>query len=677
MGIAFALYGGFFDGMEARIRLFLQWVAMALGAASVFGPGRLFLSNAIASLRSRVPHMDLPITLALLAAIVGGFVSTLRGGGGVYAESVTMLVMLLLAGRFVQFRSQSRARHEVELLATLVPGVARRVRRGDGARPARGAAELDAPAWDEVPVESLVAGDLVLVPTGDAACADGVLRGAPNSIDMQALTGESRPVELRDGERVWAGCRPLRSPMLIEVTAAGAATRAGQLMALVDAALARRARVVEFANRIAGWFLLAVVALAALTVALWWSEGPAVAIEHAVALLVVTCPCALGLATPLTMVASIAKAARAGILIKGGDLIERLAVPGTIVLDKTGTLTEGRMRMVEIDGDESALAWAAALERSSTHPIARAIVRAQAERSATRSAERGPRASAIDRLEPEHAEVAGAAVESIQEHLGLGVRGDVDGVAVAVGRLEFVAREAAPSWERRARGLAERGLTPAAVSIDGRVRALLGVGDPIRADAAPTVRELRRRGWRVILASGDDAAIVRSCAEAIGVPPHDAFGECSPERKAELVRRCDWPRPLLMVGDGVNDVVAMASADAGISLGSGTRASLEVGDVCLARDGIGALPPLLRGAARSMRVVHANFSIGLVYNLVGAALAIGGWMNPLIAAILMPLSGLMVTAIAVRGPRFSNDARAPASSGGPDPHPSLAPEAVP
>jgi len=655
MGIAFALYGGLFHGMEPRLRAFLQWTALALAAVSVFVPGRLFLRNAWLALRSRVPHMDLPISLALLAALAGGAWSTARGGDGVYAESLAMLVLLLLAGRFVQFRSQRRAREQVELIAALLPGAAKR-RCADG-------------SIEDVPLEALERGDRVIVPVGDVAPADGrvVVTADDRSawVDLQALTGESRPIEIGVGERCWAGARVLGRPIEIEVEAAGAESRMGRIRALVEHASTRRAPIVEFANRIAGWFLLVVLVLSAITFAIWSRIDPATALEYTVALLVVTCPCALGLATPLAIVSSLAKAARAGVLIKGGDVLERLSEVGTIVLDKTGTLTEGSMRVEYVEHvegvgcDEQTMALAAELERHSAHPLGLAIVE-WAERIA-------PRATAPSRR----------LVDGIQEFPGRGIRGTIDGRRIAVGRLEFVmeaaglveqpgalsttsvekiARPDLEAWPACERRVAERGLTPVAIALDGRAITIVGIGDPLREEAPAVVAELQSRGWRVAIASGDDPLIVARVAECVGVAPALAFGGRSPEQKLELIEhlRREHRGPLLMVGDGVNDVAAMAAADVGVALGSGTRASLEVGDACLARDGIGALPQLLDGARRTRRVIRANFLLSVSYNLVGATLAMVGVMNPLIAAIIMPISSLTVTAVALRAPRFTS-----------------------
>ncbi|MBX3355852.1 MAG: heavy metal translocating P-type ATPase [Phycisphaeraceae bacterium] len=632
MGIAFALYGGSFHGMDPATRAYLQWISLGLAAVSVFVPGRILLRNAWFALRSRVPHVDLPISLALVAALAGGAWSTWRGGDGVYAESLSMLVMLLLAGRFVQFRSQKRAREQVELIAALLPGAARRLKLD-------GTVEM-------VPLEALHAGDIVVVPAGEVVPADGSLRVPAGTsrvwADLQALTGESRPVELADGDRCWAGTRLLQGPVEVAVEAAGAESRMGRIRAMVEEASSHRAPVVEYANRIAGWFLLAVVVLAIATFVLWVPHDPAAALEHTVALLVVTCPCALGLATPLAIVASLAKAARVGMLIKGGDVLERLSGRGTLVVDKTGTLTEGRMRVECVEGSTEALMLAASLERLSAHPIAAAIVEWSLD-SPARAARHEP------------------PVTHEREVPGSGMLGRVGDARVVIGRLDFVyadwtvSSRDAERWRKVARSIAQRGWTPVAVAVNGEVVAVAGVGDPLRPDAEPVMRELERRGWRVVIASGDDPEIVRGMAQRLSLDESAARGGLSPEQKLELIERLkeSGDGPTLMVGDGVNDVAAMAASDVGVALGTGTRASLEVGDVCLARHGLGALPSLLAGAQRTRRVIRLNFGLSLGYNLLGASLAIAGLMNPLLAAIIMPISGLTVTAVAIRATRFA------------------------
>ncbi len=614
MAISFALYGSAFDAMDPRLRLFLQWTNLLLASLSVAFPGRVFLGNAVAALRTRTPHMDLPIAVALLAALAGGAVSSWRGGEGVYGESLSMLVFLLLVGRFVQYRRQRSARHEVELLATLMPAVARRL-RADG--------ELE-----DVPLEALSPGDLIQVPVGESACADGTLEGEACHLDLQTLTGESRPVRVEPGDAVWAGGRPVDRPIMVRVEKSGIHTRAGRLMAMVEEASSRRAPVVDFANRVAGWFLGAVLLLGTVTFAVWAPHDPWLALQHTVAMLVVTCPCALGLATPLTMVAAIAQAARRGILVKSAAVLEQLARPGSVILDKTGTLTRGAMEVIESEGSEAALRDAAALERESAHPAARAFEAAFA--ASTRPAP-----------------------QDVAESPGHGVEGTVEGRRIRVGRPAFAwgGDGRGTVWGERLERILDAGLSPVAVAVDGAPAAIAGLGDPVRPEAAATIAALRRLGWAPSMASGDHPVIAAGVGRAAGLAPEEIRGGVTPEEKMHIVRGAT-PRPVVMVGDGVNDVAAMAVADVGVTLRSGTQAALATAQVCLSAGGVGALLPLVEGARRTMAVVRLNFAVSLAYNCVGAALAMSGMVSPLLAAILMPLSGLTVTTIALRGPRF-------------------------
>lgn len=614
MAIAFALYGAQFAWMDDSTRQFLQWTSVALAALSVLWPGRIYLRNALLALRTRVPHMDLPIAIALLAGLCGGVIMTALGRSAVYLESVSMLVFLLLVGRFIEFRRQRHARHELELMCALVPKWAKRVRADGGS--------------DEVPVDALQAGDVVRVAAGDALPADGLLLSSHARIDRQLLTGESVPVKTSCGDEVLAGMRTIGSPIEMRITRAGDATRAARIAELVDRAARERAPIVLFANRIAGWFTLAVVAVAAITGALWWRIDPSRALEVVIAMLVVTCPCALGLATPLTMVASLGKAARAGLLIRSGAVIERLAQPGSIVLDKTGTVTTGQMSVVERFGEEHFLQLAAKVEQCSAHPIARAI-------------------AALGGVSDEATEV--------RETPGQGIRGWINGREIIVGKPAFVAaaaprtHPAAMQWIAAVRA---RCLTPVAIAVDGQMECVLGVGDPIRSEASGLVRQLTARGWRVWLLSGDDPATVGRAAATIGIPPSRTLGGRSPEQKLELVRQLER-KPVIMVGDGLNDLAAMAGADVGVAVQQGAHATLDLADVTLTGSGLRQLVALVDGSARSMHIIHLQFGISLAYNLLGGSLAALGLISPLIAAILMPLSGLTVTAVALRMPKFA------------------------
>lgn len=635
MAIAFALYGGLLAEMELSYRLFFQWCSVALAVVALAWPGRVFIANALAAVRARTPHMDLPVAFGLVAAVVAGLVATIRGTGSIYCESASMLVFLLLVGRFVQHGKQRTAREQVELLLAIVPSIARRVRRDADGR------ERVA----EVPVDALQAGDVVEVTAGETCPADGRLRGSDAHVDLSHLTGESAPQRVADGGPMFAGSRVLGAPARVEVLVAGAETRAARLLELVRDASERRAPIVELANRIAGWFLVAVIAGAAATVAWWWPRlGAETAVARAVALLVVTCPCALGLATPLAVVAGIGKGARRGVLVKGGDVLERAARVGTLVLDKTGTVTEGRTEVVVWFGSPDALALAAEVEAHSAHPSARAIAEAFG------------------------AESRGAVARDVRESPGLGIEGRVGTRLVRIGSARFMESIAASmpdEFRAHALDCAGRGVAPVFIAVGGRVEAVVGIGDAIRADARETVRRLRRAGWRVMLASGDDAVVVSGVARALAIDARDALGALSPEAKLELVRRGDLARPVVMVGDGVNDLAALAAADVGVAVRNGAQASHHVADVCLAARGIRPLERFLAGATSTMRAIKVNLVVSVAYNVAGGALAFAGLVNPLVAAVLMPLSGLTVLVVALRLPRFEiPDAPASPEQGG-------------
>ncbi len=622
MAVAFALYGGMLAEMEAGFRLFFQWCSVGLAVAAVAWPGRIFLANAWAALRSRTPHMDVPVAFALVAALVAGVVATVQGTGSIYCESVAMLVFLLLVGRFVQYGRQRKAREQVELLLAIVPPVARKVVRSDGRE-----------RITDVPMDALVPGDIVEIPAGEASPADGRLASDEVFVDLSHLTGESQPMRIARGAPVFAGSRVLEQPARIEVVVAGGETRAARLLDLVREASERRAPIVELADRVSAYFLPTVVVASIATIAWWWPRtGAEDAMARAVALLVVTCPCALGLATPLAVVAGIGKGARRGVLIKGGDVMERASRAGTLVLDKTGTVTEGRTRAVRWHGSRTALAAAAAVELHSTHPVARAVVDGFAAASPD-----APDAN------------------DVRELPGLGIEGRVGRQLVRVGSLRFMRERSAvvtESMQSFATACTVEGLAPLFVAIDGRVEAVVAIGDPIRADAQRTIARMQRAGWRVVLASGDDPVVASGVARALGIAPRDAHGGLSPEEKLEFVKRGELARPVVMVGDGVNDLAALAAADVGVAVRNGAQASHHVADVCLAARGLRPLERFVFGARSTMRAIRVNLAVSVLYNIAGGALAFAGLVNPLVAAVLMPLSGLTVLILALRLPSF-------------------------
>lgn len=610
MMIALAIYAGWFGGIEPAFERYFRWWSFLLTTPAVLVPGRVFFRSAWGALRQRALHMDVPIALAIGAGYVRGAVNTMDDSGPIYFDGVATLIFLLLVGRFLQQRAQRAAADSAELLFSLAPRTARVV--GPDGR------------VQEVPTEAVLPGATLEVRAGDTFAADGVVTAGRSAIDLSLLTGESRPVTTSVGARVFAGTVNTSAPLRVAVTQSGESSRLGQLLQDVEQSARRRAPVVRLADRLAGGFIATVLALAAGTYWYWVARDPSRALDNTIAMLVVTCPCALALATPLAITVAIGRAARRGILIKGGDALERLNSPGRLLLDKTGTLTTGRLELVVWDGDTSVRPLVAALEAHSRHPVAAALQRA---------------------CDPD-----GLEATDVVESLGGGIRGTVGGRTLIAGK---------PAWVLEQTGAVaqtfpalDAAFTPVLIAVDGTVVARAGFGDPIRPEAHEAVRTLRERGWRLGILSGDDPRVVESVARTLGIASHDCRGGASPEDKQRVVELARLDGPVVMVGDGVNDAAAIAAASVGIGVRGGAEACLAASDVFLARGGIGTLVELETGARRTVRLIRLAIGFSVFYNAVGAALAFTGIMDPLIAAIIMPVSSLTVVVAAWRGPTF-------------------------
>lgn len=608
---ALALYSGEFHGIERDYEQLFRWVSFGLAIPALLGPGRVFFAGAWSALRTRTVHMDLPIAIALGAGIARGAINTVADSGPIYFDGVTVLIFLLLTGRFLQQRGQRAAADAAELLYSLAPTTAR-VRGDDGVE-------------RECPAVGLLPGMDVVVRAGESFPCDGELMEGRSTVNAALLTGESRPVDVAPGAMVYAGTLNVRAPVVVRATEAGESSRLARLLRQVEESAQRRAPVVAFANRLSGVFVVVVLALAGITFAIWHGSNPHAAWDNAIALLIVTCPCALALATPLAVTVAVGRAARAGLYIKGGDVIEQLARPGLLVLDKTGTVTEGRTTLVAWRGAEHVRAAVLALEGGSSHPIADGFRRAW------------PRLIAADAVDVTH-------------HVGGGITGRADGRTIAVGSPRFVAARAtgADGWAAR---LGDATLTPVLVALDGRVVAAAGFGDRVRDDARATLDLLRARGWRTLLLSGDDPAVVAAVGARLGFAPADVTGGATPEAKLAAVQRLRAERrgtrstgvsSVVMVGDGVNDAAAIAGADVGIGVHGGAEACLATADAYLTTPGLEPLVRLADGARRTMRVIRRNIVFSLGYNVLGVALAMTGLLNPLVAALMMPASSLTV-----------------------------------
>ncbi len=615
---AFALYAGWGGGMEHQWQLFFRWVSFLLVTPALFWPGRIFFAGAWAALRTRTLHMDVPVALGLAVGYAQGAINTIRDSGPIYFDGLALLIFLLLVGRYLQQRGQRAAADGAELLYSLTPSTAR-VIEPDG-------------ATRMVPAEALLPGAELEVRAGETLAADGVITAGRSQLDTALLTGESHAMSAEVGTPVFAGTVNLSSPIRVRVEQAGESSRVAKLLQQVEESGRRRAPVVETANRMAAWFVAVVLALATITFIIWEFRDPARAVDNAIALLIVTCPCALALSTPLAVSAAIGRAARAGIFIKGGDALETLARPGMLLLDKTGTVTAGHTALVQWEGPDWVKPMVLACEAGSTHPIAE-----------------GFRAAWPDVTTPQ--------ADDTVHTMGGGVAGMVDGRRVAVGAPAFVRARAAAAGEIR-KGALHPDLTPVLVAVDGAIVAAASLGDPVRRGAAGAIAALRARGWDVALLSGDAPAVVASVARDVGLPDGVCRGGASPEDKLHAVEaaRRETRRAVVMVGDGVNDAAAIAAASVGVGVHGGAEACLATADVYLTRPGLEPLVELVLGAERTMGVIRRNLAFSLVYNIAGAGLAMAGALNPLLAALMMPASSLTVVLSSWRARTFDGGA---------------------
>lgn len=615
MLLAFALYSGDFAGMQQEFRLAFRWISAALAVVALVWPGRTFVSNALLGLRTRTAHLDLPIAVGLVAGTIAGITNTVRGTGEVYFDSITVLIFVLLVGRWFNLRQQRLAADNLEVLFSLTSRSVRRV-EGAGIR--------------EVSVESLEPGDIVEVRAGESIPADGLVERGESQVDESLLTGESSPIDVGAGSTVAAGSVNLSSIVRVEVKATGVDTRVGKLFALMSETVSRRAPVVRAADRIGARFVVGMIGLSLFTYLAWLPVDARLAFENASALLIVTCPCALGLSTPLALTLLMGRAAKRGILIKGGDAVESLVRPGVMLLDKTGTLTQGRQVLVRYIGDQAIRPLISALQSHSTHPLAKACVRAMG-------------ASKIE-------------VTSVHQKTAAGIEGVMAGHRLSLGTRDYAAGRVAaiPAWAtREAAVIAGEGLTPVWVVVDREVAAIMGFGDDLRSEAASMSRSLRDQGWRVGVLSGDHPAPVARAADAIRAEDTLVFASATPEQKLATVREFAGQGTTVMIGDGVNDAAALAAATVGIAVHGGAEASLESADVYLARPGLSPVVELLDGCKNTMRGIRICFIVSLGYNLAAASLAVLGVIHPLVAAILMPISSLTVLGIAHRTARFN------------------------
>jgi len=619
---------------------FRTWLEMLLATPVVLWAGRPFFIRAWHSILHRRLNMFTLIGLGVAVAYGFSLVAALipqvfppsfrdpHGQVAVYFESAAIIVTLVLLGQVLELKARARTGAAIRALLGLAPKTARLIQENG--------VEVD------VPLEAVRVGDRLRVRPGEKVPVDGVVVEGASNVDESMLTGEPAPVGKQPGDRVAAGTINGNGTLVIRAERVGAETLLAQIVRLVAEAQRSRAPVQRLADQVAGYFVPAVVAVAAVTFLVWSLWGPAPRMAHAVvnavAVLIIACPCALGLATPMSVMVAAGRGATLGVLFRNAEALERMCKVDTLVVDKTGTLTEGKPRLVSVSAaagyDEARLLeLVASVERASEHPLAAAITEGASARGLT--------------LLP---------VEEFRSVPGKGVAARVNGLRVVVGNESWLAESgievealAAEAGRWRARGE-----TVLFAGADGRLAGLLGVADPIKAAAADAIRSLREEGIRIVMVTGDDPLTADAVARRLGI--EEVFAGVSPERKAEVVRRLQQEgRVVAMAGDGINDAPALAQADVGIAMGTGTDVAMESAYVTLIKGDLRGIVRARRLSRATMRNIKQNLFFAFVYNLLGVPVAAGVLypffgllLSPVIAAAAMSFSSVSVVGNALR-----------------------------
>ncbi len=627
------------------------WVQLVLATPVVMWAGFPFLVRGAASLKSRNLNMFTLIALGTGVAWSYSVVATLapsifppglhdaHGLVPVYFEASAVITVLVLLGQVLELRARARTGGAIRALLDLAPKTARRV---------QGESE------EEIPIEQIAIGDHLRVRPGEKTPVDGVVIDGRSSMDESMVTGESMPATRGPGDKVIGGTMNQTGALLIEATHIGRDSMLARIVQMVAEAQRSRAPIQRLADRVSGWFVPLVIAAAVAAFLAWWAMGPAPSLSYglvaAVSVLIIACPCALGLATPMAIMAGVGRAAQMGVLVKNAEALERMERVDTLVLDKTGTLTEGKPSVVAFEVVEGAdqarvLKLAASLENRSEHPLALAIVAAAKQRSIALS-------------EP----------TEFDSPTGKGVTGVIDGRAVALGADRYLDELGISVKElsERAEALRRDGVTAIYCAIDGRVEGVFGVADKVKATTASSLRALREQGFDLVMVTGDNRVTAEAIARTLGIDKVEAG--VLPEDKARIIEELRARgRVVAMAGDGVNDAPALAAADVGIAMGTGTDVAIESAGVTLLQGDLAGVLKARVMSVATMRNIRQNLLFAFGYNALGIPIAAGllypltgQLLSPMVAAAAMALSSVSVIANSLRLGRLKIDDQASA-----------------
>jgi Cu+-exporting ATPase len=607
-------------------------VQLLLATPVVAWGGRPILERGWRSIRSRNLNMFTLIALGTAVAYVFSLFVTFAPGVlpevGTYYEASAVIMTLVLLGQVLELRARGQTSAAIRSLLKLAPKTARRV-LADGTE-------------EDVPIEQILAGQKLRVRPGEKIPVDGRVISGGSSVDESMVTGESIAVEKGIGARVTAGTLNGTGSLIIQAERVGAETLLAQIVRMVSEAQRSRAPIQRLADTVSAYFVPAVIVISAVTFGVWFITGPeprfAYALVNSIAVLIIACPCALGLATPMSIMVGTGRGAHHGVLIKNAEALETLQKVDTLVVDKTGTLTEGRPKVVSVQGigafgGDEILKLAAALEKGSEHPLAGAILQAAAERK-----------------------LAVPGVRGFQALTGKGVTAEVDGMSVALGNLNLIEAQGAPTAElgRAADTLLGEGQTVVFLAVGTKAAGLIGVADPIKESAAEAIQALRAEGLSVVMLTGDHARTAEAVARRLGIT--EVRAQVLPEQKGRAIQELQSQgRFVAMAGDGVNDAPALAQAQVGIAMGSGTDVAMQSAGVTLVKGDLRGIVRARRLSVATVKNIRQNLFFALVYNVLGVSIAAGvlyPWLglllNPMVASAAMSLSSVSVIANALR-----------------------------